>query len=418
MSTDRQRNAGIDRMLEATLRAGADETRLPCPDAELLAAFVEQRLAGPERLALESHLSSCAACQEALVVVAGDDVAAGPAFADAGHRQARWVWRWLAPATAVAMMAVLYVAIWSGSVNPATEPASSPQVMTQRSDAGGDETANEAARAADAPPASRSEQAESPGAGFERRPTGEAGPQRPKPEAPLDVRVAAETVRPTAAKPATGPAPAATAAVSEVPPSVPVMARRDETPSPEKRPAAAGDPAALGAQAVIPGREAQPRVVAVSKAEPAPVQQKAAAEPSAARMQAETIEAGGPAKERAVVATVVAPGGETLWRLGPENVVWKSADGGRTWAQQVFDAPVELTAGHAPSTSVCWVVGKAGAVLLTTNGHEWVPVPKPLDADLVAVQARDALTATVTAVDGRRFRTADGGKTWTAIRQE
>jgi hypothetical protein len=31
---------------------------------------------------------------------------------------------------------------------------------------------------------------------------------------------------------------------------------------------------------------------------------------------------------------------------------------------------------------------------------------------LAAVQASDASTATVTAVDGRSFRTSDGGATW------
>jgi hypothetical protein len=39
----------------------------------------------------------------------------------------------------------------------------------------------------------------------------------------------------------------------------------------------------------------------------------------------------------------------------------------------------------------------------------------PVAADLVAVQATDARSATATAADGRRFRTVDGGGTWERI---
>jgi photosystem II stability/assembly factor-like uncharacterized protein len=61
---------------------------------------------------------------------------------------------------------------------------------------------------------------------------------------------------------------------------------------------------------------------------------------------------------------------------------------------------------------VCWLVGSAGTVLLATDGERWEPRPFPERIDLVAVEARDALHATVTARDGRRFVTDDGGATW------
>jgi photosystem II stability/assembly factor-like uncharacterized protein len=54
-------------------------------------------------------------------------------------------------------------------------------------------------------------------------------------------------------------------------------------------------------------------------------------------------------------------------------------------------------------------------VLLTTDGRQWRRLTFPVAADLTAVQATDARSATVTSVDGRRFRTADGGATWEGI---
>jgi photosystem II stability/assembly factor-like uncharacterized protein len=58
------------------------------------------------------------------------------------------------------------------------------------------------------------------------------------------------------------------------------------------------------------------------------------------------------------------------------------------------------------------VVGKAGAVLLTTDGVTWRRVAFPEMADLSAVRATDARSATVSTVDGRMFTTTDGGETW------
>ena len=53
-------------------------------------------------------------------------------------------------------------------------------------------------------------------------------------------------------------------------------------------------------------------------------------------------------------------------------------------------------------------------VLLSTDGESWRRLSSPdMTADLVAVTARDAVAATVTTADGRRYTTIDGGGTWT-----
>ncbi len=91
----------------------------------------------------------------------------------------------------------------------------------------------------------------------------------------------------------------------------------------------------------------------------------------------------------------------------------RSPDAGATWSNQ-YTAPsgVFLTAGTAPSATVCWLVGRAGAIVVSTDGV-WQRVTFPDAVDLASVVAPDARTATVTTVDGRRFATADGGRTWT-----
>jgi photosystem II stability/assembly factor-like uncharacterized protein len=74
---------------------------------------------------------------------------------------------------------------------------------------------------------------------------------------------------------------------------------------------------------------------------------------------------------------------------------------------------VELVAGSAPSSGVCWVVGGSGVVLLTIDGGTtWRRVSFPEATDLRSVEATDSRVATITAGDGRTFRTTDGGVSW------
>ena len=77
----------------------------------------------------------------------------------------------------------------------------------------------------------------------------------------------------------------------------------------------------------------------------------------------------------------------------------------------------DLTAGAAPSPTVCWIVGRRGTVLLSIDGLQWRRLAFPESVDLVAVQASDASAATVTTADNRRFRTADSGQTWTLLQE-
>jgi photosystem II stability/assembly factor-like uncharacterized protein len=52
-------------------------------------------------------------------------------------------------------------------------------------------------------------------------------------------------------------------------------------------------------------------------------------------------------------------------------------------------------------------------VLLSRDGATWKTVSIAEPIDLVSIRAADDKSASVTAVDGRTFATADGGATWT-----
>jgi photosystem II stability/assembly factor-like uncharacterized protein len=92
-----------------------------------------------------------------------------------------------------------------------------------------------------------------------------------------------------------------------------------------------------------------------------------------------------------------------------------STDAGTTWESRPTGVDVDLLAGASPGGTVCWVVGRAGTVLITTDGRQWRRLTFPVTVDLNAVQTTDARTAIVTTVDGRRFRTMDAGTTWDGL---
>jgi photosystem II stability/assembly factor-like uncharacterized protein len=82
------------------------------------------------------------------------------------------------------------------------------------------------------------------------------------------------------------------------------------------------------------------------------------------------------------------------------------------WAPQASGVTVDLVAGSAPSASICWIVGRAGTILRTLDGDHWLKINGAVSDDLSSVIADSATDATITAADGRRFSTSNGGVTW------
>jgi len=115
-----------------------------------------------------------------------------------------------------------------------------------------------------------------------------------------------------------------------------------------------------------------------------------------------------------------APSGSALWRAGKGGIIERSTDAGKTWVSQMSPSQEDWLAGVAVSDTVCWLVGRNGAIARTADGARWERIAPPSQTvgtegklqDWTAVTARDGLSATITASDGRRFTTADAGKTW------
>jgi hypothetical protein len=204
------------------------------------------------------------------------------------------------------------------------------------------------------------------------------------------------------------------------------------TPSPSPAPEmtiANGDLAARSDNAVDALRakkEATPEQNApLMKTEAAPPAAPAAVvpapEPARPALSADRMAAAGALREQAFVNSVraeplpeiVSSNPASRWRITrTPGVVQHSADGGATWEMQQTGVAAELMAGASPQPSVCWLVGRGGAILLSTDARAWKRVPFPETVDLVAISATDVSTATVTTRDGAKFSTSDGGATW------
>jgi Photosynthesis system II assembly factor YCF48 len=110
------------------------------------------------------------------------------------------------------------------------------------------------------------------------------------------------------------------------------------------------------------------------------------------------------------------PDPKILWMITGADEIEKSQDGGATWKLEYLETHARIIAGSAPSVKICWLVGEGATILRTTNGTHWKAIKPPDETDFVRVEAADALTATVTTLDGRRFSTSDGGKSWNSVK--
>ena len=122
------------------------------------------------------------------------------------------------------------------------------------------------------------------------------------------------------------------------------------------------------------------------------------------------VQAGDETSARILVRT---PDPQVLWRFSSGRFVERSSDAGATWRVQWTSPNAHLVAGAAPTTDSCWLVGRGGMILVTTDGRKWKTIAPPADADFVDVSATDASSATVTTTDDRKFTTSDSGKHWT-----
>jgi hypothetical protein len=444
---NREREKAIARLLRQGLRRGRRDSVAGCPDAETLAAYYERSLAADEAARCETHFSSCSHCQQQLAML----VRAEPALAETGKQSARaawqhgyepqpsaapaaaratpsldrdsWLgsfwqrqWRWLGPA-AVAMCALaLWVAV--RPTPPRLAPASEQKEValsvppaTPGSAANLNPPASKAPPRVLAPPKSAGREAP-PGDALARLKR-EKAPSVSAGAAPsYNLAAAAERQKSKMAATKTRERAEKLAAAAAAPP--PAVAAGAE----QKLPLAAQE-VVVGAPVAAPSPAPQPSAALASRSmESAPAARPHAEtklSPAMGALAVQNLDAASGERMTSLEmreVVIASPHPQVLWRLRLGTVVERSRDAGKTWKEQAVPAGLALLAGAAPSERVCWLVGRAGAVLRTTDAKSWKKLAPPVEADLLRVEARDAESAKVFAVDGTSFVTEDGGKTW------
>lgn len=360
------RDPAIERLLRETLAGSGGERTDECLVPETLAAWMDGTLDGRARTLAEAHAAGCARCQALVAAMARTEPPACPERSRGVAERSRLsfpAWRWLVPLTAAAAAVVIWVVVPDRSEEqrsalpaPATAAARTPAPSSA------------SAATVTAPPAT------------------DTTPSR------VDSLAAATPDRKPQAAPKAEPTDRVVGGTRfrglTVPPEADVAAAAPPTNPAAPQPAPPPPPAAP--TTTLAARQGAPA--------------------AAARMERAFADA--------AEIVIPSPDANVRWRILPNHSeVQRSVDGGATWSNQNPGVAAALTAGSAPSPAVCWVVGSRGTVLLTTDGATWNARAFPEPIDLTSVRAADDKTAIVTAADGRRFSTSDGGQTWLAAQE-
>jgi Photosynthesis system II assembly factor YCF48 len=425
------------------------------PEPEILAAYSERALDADETAHCELHFSQCPRCRDQLTRMVRAATPTRALARDARARRFHWVWPWawfvLTPVTMALLIAAVFIARRPASKSaaeqslmamqtpdqptmPSTIPQPAPEDRVQKtqetlpatlapppsaspSRAFAGATQRQSSDFASTPPSIKQEpdnvlpqedkklrrpqmtvtlpggSCYAPVDGSRVPPawaecdagTTVTGPAAPKPKSSgqsgdaVGIRAQAETVTVESAAPPVTTAPA---------PQTLTNAQTADTVSP-----ASGAAGAAGA----PKRE-QPAFVA------------GVAHNTLATNEMVVVEA---PFDRGARTLVRSPDPQVLWRISSGRYVERSVNGGATWRVQWTNADASVVAGSAPSADTCWLVGRGGIVLRTTDANKWQTITPPADADFASVAAVDASSATVTTTDGHQFKTSDGGKHWT-----
>jgi hypothetical protein len=434
----------LQKSLAADSRAGANVTSpagKDCPEPEVLAAYFDRALDVQETARYDLHFSQCSHCREQLAAMAragahteGDNKSAGA-----------WNWlrtpAWLMPAAAAFALLVAItgttlhnhhaaqVANELAMSRPETALPPAPQSRASESPAPA-EPAAAASTAPSAPteiPRAKTSSPASTRDKFAEQKSSRAlalQAQKKFPEAPQPARLQNSPAAPAAAPaaPSTG---ASTIVVQAPPPSSTETAEV----APRK---SASDSSNADAAVIEVTPEAAPKRPSASKAKSAA--HSSASAPSAAASGSRSVAGANFSAHNALESaararmqqmqlasnlsglTVRTPDANVLWLVSDGGDVGRSEDGGATWKFTSLGLRGLFVSGSAPTAKICWLLGEHGAIFRTTDGKTWADVPFPAaanDAEFEHIEAKDDLTATVTAADGQKVSTSDGGKTWT-----
>jgi hypothetical protein len=455
---DRERS--FENALASHLRAdgSAAAQRSACADAELLAAFHEGSLAPEQVTLLKMHRTGCSRCQEILAqleameeipVAAANIMPEAMAAAKTGVRvlpvRRPTVWRWMAPAGALAAALLVWVAVHENSLF--SGPAKAPTLDAKRAEIAKDLSSS---RSPVTPPTSgdaaqidkaRSSQA------FDALPTAPpsniAGVPKKLPQLLLkrkDLSSAREKSAASESFDQLADSPLTSRVTPNVGTSAEVAknqgAKTDAKPESKEKAANATIRVrreAPSADSLQPASEPGAMATAASAAPPAPV-----LDGSMGGVLSESAPVSGRATQQQETSpmpryrqqvkvrlansigevTVSAPNGQASWRVGQAGVIEFSADAGKTWTLQPSGVITDLLGGSAASDKVCWIVGRAGTILRTIDGGaHWQKIRPPIQDDFRSVFAVDARQATVSPANGK-YQTIDGGITWQKLPPE
>lgn len=403
----REEDKAIGGLLRRTLShdAGPGDT---CPSPDILAAYYERSLAGDERARQELHFSHCGRCREQLAAMARAEEI------QKSLQEWAWVWdwRWLAPAAAVLAILAVWVVRRPAPIGTADRSINAPMVAMSKpapepspekaptASPSAAATTSQAETSTQAPPKKHLEiRSEQIIASENKQVASEAAPlprESASPSIALAQRggiILPDNGNASSTQDALHAAPAGTAG-----------------PAPVSSPAARPAPPTAEVKAATAESAVSAQEAASSNAEAPPVAQIATREKG--KMMGKFSTLAKTAEERSGTTLIRTPDAAVLWRIAGGGFVERSNNGGAAWQEQLVDPQVQLVAGAAPSTKICWVVGHGGAIFLTKDGKKWREIAPPERMDFVGVAARDASTATVTSADGRKFSTANGGKSW------
>lgn len=389
MNSPNERERTVERLLRESLAASQRASgTATCLDAEMLAAWLEGGLTGSQLTAAQEHVAGCGSCQATLAaLVRATPTAEEP---EPWWRRALGA-RWLVPVAATATAIAIWVLVPREEfMRPPEQPQTASREASPLAEPSAQSTVMPAEKSADGSPVALARPPE-------RRETGRGGASAPAAIASEAREEQLNALRQRASEPESEPSAA---------PAAENARERQEAASDAVGGVAVASPPAApapAAPAAAPAAPAQARAVPV----PAPAAQAPA---QAGRFG--TLQESVTVQRQLILAS---PGTAFRWRIGPAGSVEFSTDAGATWEPRPTGITTDLTAGAAPGGTVCWLVGRSGAVLLTIDGRQWRRIVFPVATDLAAVQATDARTATVTAADGSRFRTVDGGTTWESL---
>src|ERR1700730_7893341 len=444
-SDDRDRNfeKALARHVRASSQADTSSASPSCADIEALAAYHEGALPPEVRNLWKTHIQDFPQCQEILAQLQATDAIPLDLPHTSENQKAVGVpvlksrtpslWRWAAPAGALAAGLLVWVTLRENrpiqidqlrrdeSSAPSASPvphAAAPKPPAPRSKA---ESANEKSGTL----AKSAETAESaaPAMGGivqEKRKSSRAGRilAAPKPATSAREQNAENSVDLSASAPqppeVRNRADAMKKDLEEkASASLPAPTARAPAPAPEGSPRISTMSEAVSVEAVAP--------VPLEKTKPAtgnPFDQVVLQQQQDLPLNGRNNQAVYSLTRGAAAVIVAAPHGSAQWRIGAAGIVEHSSDAGATWTLQSAGVVADLLAGSATSDKVCWIVGRAGTILRTTDGgtHS-TKVPPPIVDDFASVFAVNKRQATVSPAHGT-YQTDDAGVTWKKLAPE